>query len=85
MSTFLHEGKAADTLDRTQEFNIDGFAIGRFGQLAVERGLEHVGSASWSTDQESLDAIADRVLSSVNGKHAPFVRPRSGFDSCERL
>ena len=24
-------------------------------------------------------------LRSVNGKHAPFVRPRCGFDSCRRL
>ena len=24
-------------------------------------------------------------LRSVNGKHAPFVRPKSGFDSCRRL
>ena len=26
-----------------------------------------------------------RRLRSVNGKHAPFVRPRCGFDSCRRL
>lgn len=24
-------------------------------------------------------------LRSVNGKHAPFVRPRCGFNSCRRL
>ena len=51
MTMFLPDEKAASTLEQTWEFCLDSFAIGRFGQLIVERGLEHVGSASWSTEQ----------------------------------
>ena len=32
-----------------------------------------------------LRRLHSRRLRSVNGKHAPFVRPRCGFDSCRRL
>ena len=31
------------------------------------------------------DRLHSSSLRSVNGKHAPFVRPRCGFDSCRRL
>jgi hypothetical protein len=33
----------------------------------------------------STPAVSTQCLRSVNGKHAPFVRPRCGFDSCRRL
>ena len=33
----------------------------------------------------STPAVSTSRLRSVNGKHAPFVRPRCGFDSCRRL
>ncbi len=46
MTMFLPDEKAASTLEQTWEFCLDSFTIGRFGQLTVERGLEHVGSAS---------------------------------------
>ena len=32
-----------------------------------------------------LRRLHESSLRSVNGKHAPFVRPRCGFDSCRRL
>ena len=36
-------------------------------------------------DVGSTPTVSTSCLRSVNGKHAPFVRPRCGFDSCRRL
>ena len=36
-------------------------------------------------DVGSSPTVSTFRLRSVNGKHAPFVRPRCGFDSCRRL
>ena len=36
-------------------------------------------------DSRRLHSLPISSLRSVNGKHAPFVRPRCGFDSCRRL
>jgi hypothetical protein len=47
---------------------------------------EDVGSTpTVSTLAEGLILRPPPGLRSVNGKHAPFVRPRCGFDSCRRL
>jgi hypothetical protein len=43
-------------------------------------------SASLATRRSGFDSRRlHHCLRSVNGKHAPFVRPRCGFDSCRRL
>jgi hypothetical protein len=60
---FLHDEEAASTLTQTWDFCLDSFAIGRFGHLVVERGLEHVGSTNWMTEQECLDPVEDRIVS----------------------
>ena len=49
MTMFLPDEKAASALDQKWELCVDSFAIGRFGRLTVERGLEHIGSASRPT------------------------------------
>ena len=61
MSTFIDDERLA-ALDQVWEFNVDQFAIGRFGQLVVERALEHVGSTAWTTEVESLAALEDRII-----------------------
>ena len=43
-------------------------------------------SASFAPRRSGFDSRRlHSSLRSVNGKHAPFVRPRCGFDSCRRL
>ena len=43
-------------------------------------------SASLATRRSGFDSHRlHQRLRSVNGKHAPFVRPRCGFNSCRRL
>jgi hypothetical protein len=43
-------------------------------------------SASFAPRRSGFDSRRlHYCLRSVNGKHAPFVRPRCGFDSCRRL
>ena len=68
MTMFLPDEKAASTLDQTWEFCLDSFAIGRFGQLTVERGLEHVGSASWSTEQGSFEGVEHRIVATQRSR-----------------
>ena len=68
MTTFLPDEKAASTLEQTWEFCLDSFTIGRFGQLIVERGLEHVGSASWSTEQGSFEGVEHRIVATQRSR-----------------
>ena len=68
MTMFLPDEKAASTLEQTWEFCLDSFAIGRFGQLTVERGLEHVGSASWSTEQGSFEGVEHRIVATQRSR-----------------
>ena len=65
-------------------------AAGHVGIEAVLRRLLGMRlwrqSTSLATRRSGFDSrrLHSR-LRSVNGKHAPFVRPRCGFDSCRRL
>ena len=55
--------------------------------LASDRGCSSTGRAP-RLQRGRCRFDSDRLhlrLRSVNGKHAPFVRPRCGFDSCRRL
>jgi hypothetical protein len=59
----------------------------RLHPSALARGCSSTGqSTSLATRQMSVRLRPSPLsLRSVNGKHAPFVRPRCGFDSCRGL
>ena len=69
-----------------------GTASGALGPQHAFRRLHPWGSVGCSRikprqqrEDEGSNPFGSIRLRSVNGKHAPFVRPRCGFNSCRRL
>ena len=62
MFTTLHDEIGGSTLELGWDLNLDWYTSGRFAQLVVARGLEHVGTTSWACDKETLEGLFDRAL-----------------------
>jgi hypothetical protein len=57
-----HDETAGGTLATTWELELHDVTHARFARLVVERGFNHLRSASWPTETKSLDAVLDRTL-----------------------
>jgi hypothetical protein len=57
-----HDETAGAALATTWELEVDDVTNGRFARLVVERDFAHFRSASWPTENMSLDAVIDRAM-----------------------
>jgi hypothetical protein len=64
----LHESTLSTELTSTLEFELNYLTWSRFGQLLVERSLEHVASDSWATERITLEPVLAHALTTLRDR-----------------
>jgi ATPase family associated with various cellular activities (AAA) len=65
MSRAMQDRDASAELAMAWEVDLDYLTQGRFAQIVLERGLEHVAATSWASERMTLEGLLERSLFSL--------------------